>query len=197
MEVNEHLTEEYSNIGGAVKQILELIEVILLPMIHKSMFNTIGIKSPKGLLLHSPPGMGKTLLACTCANQTNAVFLKLTSPQLVQMFIGDGAKLIQDTFELTKEKIADGTLCRGIIFIGKLDAIGTKRFGGNQSGDREMLCTMLKLLSQLNGFSSNDMIKVISATNRPDVLESLTRRCSGLAALIARLSSPTPRRMRG
>jgi 26S proteasome regulatory subunit T5 len=171
MEVDERPTEEYSDIGGADKQIQELIEAIVLPMTHKSMFDTIGIKPPKGVLLHGPPGTGKTLLARACANQTNAVFLKLAGPQLVQMFIGDGAKLIRDAFELAKEKIADGTHCGAIIFIDELDAIGTKRFGGDQSGDREVQRTMLELLSQLDGFSSNDMIKVIAATNRPDVLD--------------------------
>ena len=135
MEVDERPTEEYSDIGGADKQIQELIEAIVLPMTHKDMFDTIGIKPPKGVLLHGPPGTGKTLLARACANQTNAVFLKLAGPQLVQMFIGDGAKLIRDAFELAKEKIADGTSCGAIIFIDELDAIGTKRFGGDQSGD--------------------------------------------------------------
>lgn len=171
MEVDERPTEEYSDIGGADKQIQELIEAIVLPMTHKDMFDTIGIKPPKGVLLHGPPGTGKTLLARACANQTNAVFLKLAGPQLVQMFIGDGAKLIRDAFELAKEKIADGTSCGAIIFIDELDAIGTKRFGGDQSGDREVQRTMLELLSQLDGFGSNDMIKVIAATNRPDVLD--------------------------
>lgn len=171
MEVDERPTEEYSDIGGCDKQIQELIEAIVLPMTHKAMFDTIGIKPPKGVLLHGPPGTGKTLLARACANQTNAVFLKLAGPQLVQMFIGDGAKLIRDAFELAKEKIADGTSCGAIIFIDELDAIGTKRFGGDQSGDREVQRTMLELLSQLDGFGSNDMIKVIAATNRPDVLD--------------------------
>ena len=171
MEVDERPTEEYSDIGGCDKQIQELIEAIVLPMTHKDMFDTIGIKPPKGVLLHGPPGTGKTLLARACANQTNAVFLKIAGPQLVQMFIGDGAKLIRDAFELAKEKIADGTSCGAIIFIDELDAIGTKRFGGDQSGDREVQRTMLELLSQLDGFGSNDMIKVIAATNRPDVLD--------------------------
>jgi len=166
MEVDERPTEEYSDIGGADKQIQELIEAVVLPMTHKDMFDTIGIRPPKGVLLHGPPGTGKTLLARACANQTNAVFLKIAGPQLVQMFIGDGAKLIRDAFELAKEKIEAGTSQGAIIFIDEIDAIGTKRFGGDQSGDREVQRTMLELLSQLDGFTSNDMIKVIAATNR-------------------------------
>ncbi|KAL7547997.1 hypothetical protein ACHAWF_011273 [Thalassiosira exigua] len=168
MEVDERPTEEYSDIGGADKQIQELIEAVVLPMTHKDMFDAIGIKPPKGVLLHGPPGTGKTLLARACANQTNAVFLKLVGPHLVQMFIGDGAKLIRDAFELAKEKIQDGTSCGAIIFIDELDAIGTKRFGGGPVGRSR---TMLELLSQLDGFGSNDMIKVIAATNRPNVLD--------------------------
>jgi len=170
MEVDEKPTEEYSDIGGCDKQIQELIEAVVLPMTHKDMFDTIGIKPPKGVLLHGPPGTGKTMLARACANQTNAVFLKLAGPQLVQMFIGDGAKLIRDAFELAKEKIEKGA-AGAIIFIDEIDAIGTKRFGGDQSGDREVQRTMLELLSQLDGFTSNQMVKVIAATNRPDVLD--------------------------
>jgi len=171
MEVDERPTEEYSDIGGADQQIQELIEAVVLPMTHKDMFDTIGIRPPKGVLLHGPPGTGKTLLARACANQTNAIFLKLAGPQLVQMFIGDGAKLIRDAFELAKNKIKQGTSSGAILFIDEIDAIGTKRFGGDQSGDREVQRTMLELLSQLDGFSSNEMIKVIAATNRPDVLD--------------------------
>jgi 26S proteasome regulatory subunit T5 len=171
MEVDERPTEEYSDIGGCDKQIQELIEAVVLPMTHKEMFDTIGIKPPKGVLLHGPPGTGKTLLARACANQTNAVFLKIAGPELVQMFIGDGAKLIRDAFEMAKEKIDSGVSDGAIIFIDEIDAIGTKRFGGDQNGDREVQRTMLELLSQLDGFSSNDMIKVIAATNRPDVLD--------------------------
>jgi len=171
MEVDEKPTEEYSDVGGCDKQIQELIEAVVLPITHKDMFDTIGIKPPKGILLHGPPGTGKTLLARACANQTDAIFLKLAGPQLVQMFIGDGAKLVRDAFALAKEKTKSGGKGGAIIFIDELDAIGTKRFGGEQSGDREVQRTMLELLNQLDGFSSNDKIKVIAATNRPDTLD--------------------------
>jgi len=171
MEVDEKPTEDYSDIGGCDKQIQELIEAVVLPMTHKDMFDALGIRPPKGVLLHGPPGTGKTLLARACAKHTDAVFLKLAGPQLVQMFIGDGAKLVRDAFDLAKEKIKEGERKGAIIFIDELDAIGTKRFGGEQSGDREVQRTMLELLSQLDGFSPNDNIKVIAATNRPDVLD--------------------------
>eukprot|EP00953_Heterococcus_sp_UTEX-ZZ885_P017483 9784-Heterococcus_DN1.PRE.3 len=107
MEVDEKPTEEYSDIGGLDKQIQELIEAVVLPMTHKEMFDNIGIRAPKGVLLYGPPGTGKTLLARACAKQTDAIFLKLAGPQLVQMFIGDGAKLVRDAFEVRTQHIAD------------------------------------------------------------------------------------------
>jgi len=189
MEVDERPVEEYSDIGGCDKQIQELIEAVVLPMTHKDMFDSIGIQAPKGVLLHGPPGTGKTLLARACANQTNAVFLKIAGPQLVQMFIGDGAKLIRDAFDLAKEKIKEGTSEGAVLFIDEIDAIGTKRFGGDQSGDREVQRTMLELLSQLDGFASNDMIKVIAATNRPDVLDPALLRSGRLDR---KIELPTP-----
>eukprot|EP00922_Rhytidocystis_sp_ex-Travisia-forbesii_P052133 GHVS01077378.1.p1 GENE.GHVS01077378.1~~GHVS01077378.1.p1 ORF type:complete len:449 (-),score=79.13 GHVS01077378.1:290-1636(-) len=165
MEVDERPTEEYSDIGGLDKEIQELVEAIVLPMTHKERFEAIGIKPPKGVLMHGPPGTGKTLLARACAAQTKATFLKLAGPQLVQMFIGDGAKMVRDAFNLAKEKSP------AIIFIDELDAIGTKRFDSELSGDREVQRTMLELLNQLDGFSSDDRVKVIAATNRPDTLD--------------------------
>jgi len=169
MELDEKPEEEYSDIGGLGKQIQELVEAVVLPLTHKERFDAIGIQPPKGVLLHGPPGTGKTLLARACAKQTDAVFLKLAGPQLVQMFIGDGAKMVRDAFELARTKSKD----RGgaIIFIDELDAIGTKRFGSDKSGDREVQRTMLELLNQLDGFDSDTRIKVIAATNRPDTLD--------------------------
>lgn len=115
--------------------------------------------------MYGPPGTGKTLLARACAAQTDATFLKLAGPQLVQMFIGDGAKLVRDCFALAKEKAP------AIIFIDELDAVGTKRFDSEKSGDREVQRTMLELLNQLDGFEPTKNIKVIMATNRLDILD--------------------------
>ncbi|KAJ3215724.1 26S proteasome regulatory subunit 6A [Clydaea vesicula] len=165
MEVDEKPTEDYNDVGGLDKQIEELVEAIVLPMTHRDRFVNLGIKPPKGCLMYGPPGTGKTLLARACAAQTNSTFLKLAGPQLVQMFIGDGAKLVRDAFELAKEKAP------AIIFIDELDAVGTKRFDSEKSGDREVQRTMLELLNQLDGFSSDDRIKVIAATNRIDILD--------------------------
>ncbi|KAI4497939.1 hypothetical protein M0802_007055 [Mischocyttarus mexicanus] len=140
MEVDERPTEQYSDIGGLDKQIQELIEAVVLPV-------------PGGPYRSTPFA------------QTKSTFLKLAGPQLVQMFIGDGAKLVRDAFSLAKEKAP------AIIFIDELDAIGTKRFDSEKAGDREVQRTMLELLNQLDGFSSTADIKVIAATNRVDILD--------------------------
>ena len=196
MEVDEKPTEKYTDVGGLDKQIEELVEAVVWPMQEAERFKKIGIKAPKGMiaflgcsatliihlipscssklrrlirtsgaLMYGPPGTGKTLLARACAAQTNATFLKLAGPQLVQMFIGDGAKLVRDCFALAKEKAPS------IIFIDELDAVGTKRFDSEKSGDREVQRTMLELLNQLDGFASDDRVKVLAATNRVDVLD--------------------------
>jgi 26S proteasome regulatory subunit T5 len=165
MEVDEKPEERYTDIGGLDKQMEELVEAIVLPMTDRERFITIGIRPPKGCLMYGPPGTGKTLMARACAAQSEATFLKLAGPQLVQMFIGDGAKLVRDAFALAKEKSPT------IIFIDEIDAIGTKRFDSEKAGDREVQRTMLELLSQLDGFQPNDDIKVIAATNRIDILD--------------------------
>ncbi|CAI8058462.1 26S proteasome regulatory subunit 6A [Geodia barretti] len=165
MELDERPTDQYGDIGGLDKQIEELVEAIVLPITHKDRFKNIGIQPPKGVLLYGVPGTGKTLLARACAAQTKSTFLKLAGPQLVQMFIGDGAKMVRDAFALAKEKAP------AIIFIDELDAIGTKRFASEKEGDREVQRTMLELLNQLDGFSSHSDIKVIAATNRVDTLD--------------------------
>ena len=151
-------------VGRSDKQIEELGEAIVLPMKQAGKRETTDIKPLKGALTYGPPGMGKTLLACACTTQINTCYLKLAGPSLVQMFIGDGAKLVCDAFKLAKEKAP------AIIFIGELDAIDTKRFDSDKSGDRKVQCTTLELLNQRDGFGSDEHIKVITATNRIDIL---------------------------
>ncbi len=132
MELEDKPDVQYSQIGGCDKQIEELREAIVFPLLYKEKFEKIGLQAPKGVLMYGPPGTGKTMLARACASQTNATFLKLAGPQLVQMFIGDGAKIIKDAFELAKEKAPT------IIFIDEIDAVGTKRTDSEKSGDREV-----------------------------------------------------------
>jgi 26S proteasome regulatory subunit T5 len=174
MELDEKPKEELGDIGGLEKQIQELEEAIVLPIEQEHLFKAIGIKPPKGCLMYGPPGTGKTLMARAMAARTNATFLKLAGSQLVQMFIGDGAKMVRDAFALAKEKQPT------IIFIDEIDAIGVKRFDSEVSGGREVQRTMLELLNQMDGFSSNDKIKIIAATNRQDVLDPALMRSGRL-----------------
>lgn len=172
MELDEKPQESWGDVGGLDKQVEELREAIVLPIEQKHLFDNLGIKPPKGVLMYGPPGTGKTLLARACAKETNATFLKLAGSQLVQMYIGDGAKMVRDAFALAKEKAPT------IIFIDEIDSIGIKRSG--ESSGREVQRTMLELLNQLDGFSSNENIKVIAATNRVDVLDPALMRSGRL-----------------
>eukprot|EP00293_Proteomonas_sulcata_P020231 CAMPEP_0184315012 /NCGR_PEP_ID=MMETSP1049-20130417/79244_1 /TAXON_ID=77928 /ORGANISM="Proteomonas sulcata, Strain CCMP704" /LENGTH=265 /DNA_ID=CAMNT_0026633255 /DNA_START=285 /DNA_END=1082 /DNA_ORIENTATION=- len=174
MEIEENPNQSYRDIGGLDSQIQELIEAIVLPITQKESFDKLGIQPPKGVLLYGPPGMGKTLLARACASQTKSNFLKLAGPQLVQMYIGEGASLIREAFKLANEKAPS------IIFIDEIDAIGTKRFDSDTNGDREVQRTMLELLNQLDGFTPTMQIKVIAATNRIDILDSALLRSGRL-----------------
>lgn len=165
MELDGKPNETYEDIGGLERQIEELNEAIVLPLLFPERFERLNIQSPKGCLMYGPPGTGKTLMARACAAKTNATFLKLAGPQLVQMYIGDGARMVRETFQLAKEKAP----C--IIFIDEIDAIGTKRSASDKTGDREVQRTMLELLNELDGFTSATDIKIIAATNRVDILD--------------------------
>ena len=165
MELDTKPTEKYSDMGGVDKQIQELEEAIVFPLEKKHLFEAIGIKPPKGVLMYGPPGTGKTMLARAVAARVKATFLKLAGSQLVQAYIGDGAKMVRDAFALAREKAPT------IVFIDEIDAVGLKRSGGDGHGGQEVQRTMLELLNQLDGFSSTDDVKVIAATNRADVLD--------------------------
>jgi len=164
-ELTEKPQDEWNDIGGLDKAIMELKEAIVLPMTHADKFDKLGIEAPKGVLLWGPPGTGKTMMARCCARETNATFLKLAGPSLVQMYIGEGAKMVRDAFQLARDKAPS------IIFIDEIDAIGVKRSSDGGNGDREVQRTMLELLNQLDGFSKDKLVKVIAATNRPDILD--------------------------
>ena len=165
MELDTKPTEKYTDMGGVDKQIQELEEAIVFPLEKKHLFEAIGIKPPKGVLMYGPPGTGKTMLARAVAAKVKATFLKLAGSQLVQTYIGDGAKMVRDAFALAREKAPT------IIFIDEIDAVGLKRSASNEHGGKEVQRTMLELLNQLDGFSSSDNVKVIAATNSADVLD--------------------------
>ncbi|KAK8852441.1 TATA-binding protein [Tritrichomonas musculus] len=177
MEVDSRPTETYDQVGGLDKQIQELKEAVVLPLIQPSrdLIQKLGIQPPKGVLLYGPPGTGKTVLARACAGSTQSTFFRLAGPQLVQMFVGEGARLVRNAFDLARSKAPS------IIFIDEIDAIGAKRtFGDGLQGEREVQRTMLELLNQLDGFSSLDNVKVICATNRPDTLDPALMRSGRL-----------------
>ena len=169
-EVIEHPNVTYDEIGGIKPQLQEIREAIELPLNRPELFERVGIDPPKGILLHGPPGTGKTLIAKAVAHQTNATFIKLAGSELVQKYIGEGARLVRELFQMARAKAPS------ILFIDELDAIGASRYEASTSGDREVQRTLMQLLSEMDGFSPRGDVKIIAATNRPDMLDSaLTR----------------------
>jgi proteasome regulatory subunit len=165
MEVDERPDISFSDIGGLEEQIKEVKEVVELPLTHPELFEKVGIEPPKGVLLYGPPGTGKTLLAKAVAHETNASFIKIVGSELVKKFIGEGAKLVRDVFKLAKEKAP----C--IIFIDEIDAVASRRTESLTGGDREVQRTLMQLLAEMDGFESKGDVKIIAATNRPDILD--------------------------
>lgn len=165
MEIEEKPVIEYSDIGGLESQIKEIREIVELPLLKPEVFEKIGIDPPKGVLLYGPPGTGKTLLAKAVAKVTNATFIRLIGSELVQKFIGEGARLVREVFEYAEERSPS------ILFIDELDAIGSKRLELATSGDREVQRTLMQLLASLDGFEPRGEVRVIAATNRPDILD--------------------------
>jgi proteasome regulatory subunit len=155
----------YDDIGGLKTQMMELREAVEDPLLRPELYAKVGIEPPKGVLLVGPPGTGKTLMAKAVANATQATFVRLVGSELVQKYIGEGARLVRELFELAKEKAPS------IIFIDELDSVGAKRLDGATSGDREVQRTLMQLLSELDGFTPMSNIKIIGATNRPDILD--------------------------
>ena len=156
---------KYSDLGGLDDQIKEVRDAIELSLEKPEEFERFGIQPPKGVLLTGPPGTGKTMLAKAVANQTNATFLGLVGSELAQKYIGEGGRMVRELFALARKKAP----C--IIFIDEIDAIGSKRLDSSTSGDREVQRTLMQLLSELDGFESLENVKVIAATNRPELLD--------------------------
>jgi len=165
MEVIEKPNVRYSDIGGLKEQIMELREVVELPLKNPELFEEIGIEPPKGVLLYGPPGCGKTLLAKAVATESNAVFISIVGSELVQKFIGEGARIVREVFDLARRKAP------AIIFIDEIDAIAARRIDIGTSGEREVQRTLMQLLAEMDGFKPLDKVKVIAATNRIDILD--------------------------
>jgi len=156
---------DYGEIGGLGEQIRQLREVVELPLTNPELFARVGIKPPKGVLLYGPPGTGKTLLARAVASNISANFLKVVSSAIVDKYIGESARVIREMFAYAR----DHQPC--VIFMDEIDAIGGRRFSQGTSADREIQRTLMELLNQMDGFDTLGKVKIIMATNRPDVLD--------------------------
>jgi len=166
MEVIDNIPDiSYADVGGLEDQLQEVRETVELPLKKPELFKNIGIEPPKGVLLYGPPGTGKTLLAKAVAHETEASFIRIIGSELVQKFIGEGARLVREIFNLAKQKAPT------ILFIDELDAIGSQRLKIATSGDREVQRTLMQLLSELDGFELRGDVKIIGATNRVDILD--------------------------
>lgn len=168
----------WSMIGGLQEQEREIKEVIELPLVKPELFKKVGITPPKGILLYGPPGTGKTLLAKAVAESTNSTFIEVVGSELVQKFIGEGAKLVKEIFQLAREKAPS------IIFIDELDAIAATRMDIGTSGEREVQRTFMQLLAEIDGFKPLDNVKIIGCTNREDILDPAIVRPGRLDRLI-------------
>ena len=155
----------YDSVAGLDEQVKTVREAIELPLLEPELFTKVGITPPKGILLVGPPGCGKTLLAKAVAHQTDATFIRMVGSELAQKYIGEGGRMVRELFSLAKEKSPS------IIFLDEIDAIGAKRLDGSTSGDREVQRTLMQLLAELDGFDSLEDVKIIAATNRPDILD--------------------------
>jgi 26S proteasome regulatory subunit T1 len=170
MTVEEKPDVTYNDIGGSKEELEKLREVVETPLLHPERFVTLGIDPPKGVLLYGPPGTGKTLTARAVANRTDACFICVIGSELVQKYVGEGARMVRELFQLARSKKA----C--ILFIDEVDAIGGARGSDEANGDSEVQRTMLEIVNQLDGFDSRGNVKIIMATNRPDTLDpALTR----------------------
>ena len=165
MEIEEAPDVQFSQIGGLDTQISEIREIVELPLKRPDLFTSVGIEPPKGVLLHGPPGTGKTILAKAVAQSTEATFMRVVGSEFVQKYIGEGARLVRELFELAKSKSP------AIIFIDELDAIGARRMDGATSGDREVQRTLMQILAEMDGFDARGEVKLIAATNRLDMLD--------------------------
>ena len=165
MEIVRKPDVTYVDIGGLHHQIEEIKETVELPLKHPELFERVGIDPPSGILLYGPPGNGKTQLAKAVANETESTFIKVVGSEFVRKFIGEGARIVREVFQLAREKSPS------IIFIDEMDAIGSKRIDSEVSGDREVHRTMMQLLSEMDGFDPAGNVKILAATNRPDILD--------------------------
>ena len=164
-EIIEKPSVAFDDVGGLEEQIVQIREAVELSFTNREDFERFSIDPPKGVLLTGPPGTGKTLMAKAVANATNATFIRLIGSELVQKYIGEGARLVRELFQLAQERAPS------IIFIDELDAVGAKRMDVGTTGDREVQRTLMQLLGELDGFTPRGQVSIMGASNRPDILD--------------------------
>lgn len=156
---------DYDMIGGLDDVLKEVIESVELPLLEPELFEKIGIEPPTGVLMYGAPGTGKTLIAKAVASRANATFIRMSGSDLVQKFVGEGARLVKDVFQMARDKSPS------ILFIDEIDAVGGMRTHDGTTGSAEVNRTMLQLLAEMDGFDATKNVKVIAATNRIDLLD--------------------------
>ncbi|MDP2766469.1 MAG: proteasome-activating nucleotidase [Candidatus Methanoperedens sp.] len=165
MELIEAPDVDYNMIGGLQKQIEEVIETLELPLTNPELFVEVGVEPPHGILLYGPPGNGKTLIAKAVAHRAKATFIRMIGSELVQKYIGEGARLVRDVFNIAREKAPS------IVFIDEIDAVGSRRTYDGTTGSSEVNRTMVQLLAELDGFDTRGDVRIVAATNRIDLLD--------------------------
>ena len=165
MELIESPNIDYDMIGGLRKQIDEVIETLELPLTSPELFTDVGVEPPHGIMLYGPPGNGKTLVAKAVAHRAKATFIRMSGSELVQKYIGEGARLVRDVFEMAREKAPS------IVFIDEIDSVGSRRTYDGTTGSSEVNRTMVQLLAELDGFDARGDVKIVAATNRIDLLD--------------------------
>lgn len=165
MELIEAPDVDYNMIGGLRRQIEEVIETLELPLTNPELFVEVGVEPPHGILLYGPPGNGKTLIAKAVAHRAKATFIRMSGSELVQKYIGEGARLVRDVFNIAREKAPS------IVFIDEIDAVGSRRTYDGTTGSSEVNRTMVQLLAELDGFDARGDVRIAAATNRIDLLD--------------------------
>mmetsp|Transcript_39445 Transcript_39445/g.80928 ORF Transcript_39445/g.80928 Transcript_39445/m.80928 type:complete len:468 (+) Transcript_39445:357-1760(+) len=153
--------EDVAGCDGAKLELAEVVDFLKQPEV----YSANGCRIPRGVILDGPPGTGKTLLARALASNINGTFLKVVASAIVDKYIGESARIIREMFGFAK----DHQPC--VIFMDEIDAIGGSRFSEGTSADREIQRTLMELLNQMDGFEDQGQVKMVMATNRPDILD--------------------------
>jgi len=165
MELEESPEISYAQIGGLADEIKEVREAVEYPLTKPEIFRRVGVEPPKGILLYGAPGTGKTLIAKAVAHEAKATFIRMSGSELVHKFIGEGAGLVRELFQLARERAP------AIVFIDEIDAVGSMRTNDGTSGSAEVQRTLMQLLAEMDGFDNRGDVRIMAATNRADMLD--------------------------